>query len=1576
GQCLKELLCQLGIEHLYPGKLTLNSLLEISQKSVTDVKVQSLRDLPWLFLKKLLMVNTEARCLTHNSDEENMQQMLADVNSLKSLPDLYGAEDNVVNPLDVIVTVFLCADSFLRQELMLKMSMCQFSVPLLLPQGSGGPCTLMLWALRDVLKEWRPHSLAETQGFEEDCIICAEMPLISFVRLGDCSLSKSHVLNKVLSKPQENHNFFIHRDMECGDVPRRVSSGLVEISWYLPCGKKNLDIFPEPMAIANLRGDISSYEQQFRFLMETSTVVFAFLDSVQEEEHKLLVSFENISSKLYLVVNSKKQTQQQDLATITKLSAELKLEPKQILFKTEKVNEAKFANILSTTIKNIVQNNCKKFNLQDTRATADELGIPVDEVHDTTCCSNAEMRAEEIIKGIRVHIVTQYKAKQLPLQGELWKKLAKLEKEECRLRDAGDQRLEVYKSQLQQEKQDLREKQSKYKLTKAMQHFIENVSSPDRLERAFYLKWLRMKLDVLSRRQLSSLRNRCNEQLRKTTQDREAIAQLDQQLLDCSLGIEHFMREMGQIYEASLCSSGKGTPQVLKLPAVAADLLLDGFPLELVDGDASNIPVRWVRDVLMELHRKVGENSRLLVMAVLGVQSTGKSTLLNTMFGVKFSVSSGRCTRGAYMLFLRVTEDMKEELGCDFLLLIDTEGLKSAQLAQLEDSYEHDNELATLVTGLSDITIVNIAMENSSEMRDILQIVVHAFLRMSEVGKRPRCQFVHQNVAGVSAKHKTMTDRKHLLEQLNEMTKIAADMEKHSTVNKFTDVLDYDVEKNNWYIPGLWHGTPPMAPVNTGYSEAVYEFKQKMFAVLKSCKDEKPLAKIPEFLEWMSSLWKAVKYENFIFSFRNTLVADAYNNLCTEFSEWEWTFRKHIYSWLVRAEDRISNFQADDENPHENSSMETLFIDLKSEVSLELTSAENTMMDKLKEYYKRKERHISLVEKYKADFMNCVRSLQTEAENTVLNKLRNAMEIHKGMTEVKEIHSKYTSLIKQRVRSLLDHCKNSNTPLSEEQLKDEFENMWRDTVSNLSFPALQQKDIHAVVLHQLRNNLQRCGSSIREKLNNINDLIQCVDEEFKVNPKHISFWNKFKHFFAQNDMKAQAQKMANAIIQRCQEFISEKVKSGTDFNEIYTTELLQMTGDSLKNHLLKLNSLFELDLKVHICAFAVKAFVQMHEHFLREKDPRRQLERFKTQFFSDFQNQYHNKDQCQRKAQDFTDLCLRPAVTEYVQRALGIEIVDKILTSGQSLEYSSRSFFQFTILKELLEKDDFQYYASYILTYETFVKDWILNQIVEHFSRDASIGDLRVRRLESIVAKVEQAIERARGGLLMDGDNNATGFINELCRTLSSDLPIPRDAVGGTLFQITAKRESFAQSLSDSVKEMKISLLGEFSAVEDIKETLASLSFRPQDELFNRVFGCGKQCPFCKVPCEAGGKDHRVHHASVHRPQGLGCFKSVCDNKLAEMICTSQVCNENMFKTSVTGGIPHSYKDYLKVYPDWNIPPDVSIEASDYWKYVLVRYNQLFAERFIAEPADVPEEWRRITQEKALESLKVSFNIR
>uniref|UniRef100_A0A673IYG7 Upregulator of cell proliferation n=1 Tax=Sinocyclocheilus rhinocerous TaxID=307959 RepID=A0A673IYG7_9TELE len=437
--------------------------------------------------------------------------------------------------------------------------------------------------------------------------------------------------------------------------------------------------------------------------------------------------------------------------------------------------------MLKTTARSVkyaIQKNIHRVSIVRMAETARELGIIVDE--DAEECQKAKARADEITS--KITDTQQFKKKEMPLQGEILKMLAKLQKEECRMKKVGDQSIETYKDHIQTEKLKLRKQQHKKDMSATMNSFIQAMSCP-RVERAYFLKWMRMNLENLSRKVIPNLRKQYKEKcsVNVVLEHKQDIADLDRKISNSSLGSEHFIREMGQLYEAAVSHSKheKSQNQLEHLPQLCAELLLDGFPLELIDGDASSIPVEWLTSVFSELNTLVKPNNKIVVVTVLGVQSSGKSTMLNTMFGVQFAVSNGRCTRGAFIQLIKVTDDFKPELNCDYLLIIDTEGLKSLELATLDNSHEHDNELATLVVGLSDVTIINITMENSTEMKDILNKL---------------------------------------------------------ELQKFTDVMEYDTENGDHYIPGLWHGNPPMAQVSTGYSESVYALKRHIIETFKCYK--------------------------------------------------------------------------------------------------------------------------------------------------------------------------------------------------------------------------------------------------------------------------------------------------------------------------------------------------------------------------------------------------------------------------------------------------------------------------------------------------------------------------------------------------------------------------------------------------------------------------------------------------------------------------------------------------------------------------------------------------------------------
>lgn len=258
--------------------------------------------------------------------------------------------------------------------------------------------------------------------------------------------------------------------------------------------------------------------------------------------------------------------------------------------------------------------------------------------------------------------------------------------------------------------------------------------------------------------------------------------------------------------------------------------------------------------------------------------------------------------------------------------------------------------------------------------------------------------------------------------------------------------------------------------------------------------------------------------------------------------------------------------------------------------------------------------------------------------------------------------------------------------------------------------------------------------------------------------------------------------------------------------------------------------------------------------------------------------------------------------------------------------------------------------------------------------------ELKNNNLQVVVDKILKAIKLASKGedgvLLPDNKESITELISNMRKHLIKDISVSLEAEKTTLFQIQSTCHPLINSLRSSINNLKEQLQNKSLNAEDITNILHKLSIKAQDELFKRVFGCGKQCPFCQVPCEAGGKEHKQHHAAMYRPQGLGRYIYEMSGSLVETLCTTDVHSQCKFKNTDTQWELHPYMEYTTYYPDWHIPPDPTIEASNYWKYVLVQYNEEFAQEYKAKPADVLDTWRSITKEQALKSLNNAFNIK
>ncbi|CAG8604446.1 11890_t:CDS:10 [Gigaspora margarita] len=220
------------------------------------------------------------------------------------------------------------------------------------------------------------------------------------------------------------------------------------------------------------------------------------------------------------------------------------------------------------------------------------------------------------------------------------------------------------------------------------------------------------------------------------------ITKLWQKVDDASLGIEHFFRELGHIYyffssesddSKIIFANGPTKEKILKLPEYYADLLISGNTIELLDGDSMTINESWFLAICKCINERFPK-LRIFVISIIGLQSSGKSTLLNALFACKFAVSVGRCTKGFFMQLLFLEKDLSVHLGVDAFILIDTEGLGAPEKMGEPYSEKKDRRLATFAMGISNLTIINVLGESMKKLTEILQIAIVTMTRLEKVG--------------------------------------------------------------------------------------------------------------------------------------------------------------------------------------------------------------------------------------------------------------------------------------------------------------------------------------------------------------------------------------------------------------------------------------------------------------------------------------------------------------------------------------------------------------------------------------------------------------------------------------------------------------------------------------------------------------------------------------------------------------------------------------------------------------------------------------------------------------------------
>jgi energy-coupling factor transporter ATP-binding protein EcfA2 len=203
------------------------------------------------------------------------------------------------------------------------------------------------------------------------------------------------------------------------------------------------------------------------------------------------------------------------------------------------------------------------------------------------------------------------------------------------------------------------------------------------------------------------------------------IKDLTEELTNVDISIDHFWREYSYFSQRSLHVNDQN--QTINL---FQRLFMEGIPLEIINGDNFSLSYPFLSKVL-----KILQNKKFSTISIIGPQSSGKSTLLNFLYGSSFPVSSGRCTKGLYASFVK-SKDGKD------VMILDSEGLFSVE----KGSKEYDRKIVLLALAASHKTMMNIKGELGTHIQEIMEICLYTLQSLRIGTRRPVLHFVLRDI--------------------------------------------------------------------------------------------------------------------------------------------------------------------------------------------------------------------------------------------------------------------------------------------------------------------------------------------------------------------------------------------------------------------------------------------------------------------------------------------------------------------------------------------------------------------------------------------------------------------------------------------------------------------------------------------------------------------------------------------------------------------------------------------------------------------------------------------------------------
>ena len=1578
--------------------------------------------------------------------------------------DNSGKHMGYYHPMDLIHFVIKNLDIPSRGKLYQKLSLCKLAVPVLFP---GKNRLYMDMSLRHVKISW-------TRGGQtvEGDVTNAPVMLISMIRCGELSeesVSKSKLANDIFkfkSDPDIGSCGFFSKYSLSSNKSRHVAKGTVEGMWYE--GKLNDDKFRESFGLLNLRGDALEHMETAATLASVSDVLFMFCDKDMFKSDSYKSLLQATTKKLSVKEGEKKRIQK------------LVVVFRKDVYDSVRMNRAFFQAISKTVVWEMVasyqkflasMNNKVKNLLRVTSIDPiNTLNVRLEKENKESSMANTGMSKEindslleimDTIKNVDEAHRLALKESLFPLQSTT-KAYAETQRKENRS-------LDIYKKTKLAEEliamRQIRFDMIKSGLPEIMSAFLRELLNARSVNKKFmFVHNVQYRMDDWCRKYLFDIRMQYLESVnqltslketeikhKKTKQTDDAMknelrnsittetarcASLSRRLLDMSVGIENIFREIGEIYETTKRNGTSPTQEldkcVRELPELAATLLMKGLSIELLDGDGLSVPALWLEDVMKALEKcfkdtfGIKKSPKIFVLTVLGTQSTGKSTLLNTMFGVQFPVSAGRCTKGAFMQLIPI---FIENFPCEGLLIIDTEGLGAPEYKK---DNTHDNEIATFVLGISDLAIINVRGEVPTNIENFLQVSTCALMRMSMVDFHPSVVFVHQN-CDPSSKEKNLTGRHSFMKVMDEVVSTQAKLiQKQDRFGCFQDVVDISLkdEKNDFvYFPQLLEGAPPMSPPSGNYSEACSDLTNYVLNKMQENFERFNNAQtLQEFAEKIKLVWNGVLEENFVLSLINSAEIQVKYDIDNQMSNWKVKMESYLEGVLEKfCKEVEADFKAKEPN--------TNLLKIKQEqIEIESHVINNEEKKSFIAHIEQQTLNQAIFKNWEQKCINKMDEVREYVMKHCKRRLNDYYKHEKNDAKWKDELQKSKNELNDKVKLianelLLKKESGSSPEFTDQEIEDEFEKFWISTKERF-ISSKEKTFVPDNVTEKFVNEIGINHGNVANFKTIHKNFGWHLENAFKIKwikTDHVEFignylYRKYKEHIATayiDFWQNMEDLMANVELRLIREVISLRNNGGlikmrfqpdsTIFDcgalvRQYLTKatdiLIQTHNESTQRTVYNLTATFNVIFLFFAAQIAIPYFEKAQQSFIDYMDISTKLdsekENIKQLFtlilkkagtFTIAANQItkilHDavKDTSVKQIRILCkDIVLR-LVTQKVH-VHGLVLHDVIAMLGDDVTEERICY-----IKEYFEKP-FLVFKKKILHVIDGCPDINLNEMLK-VKFDTAVRKIRYLLEQEIQASKEIPIvevickcQYIRSLGIGEGDFDG---IEMPKFSKHEDPKLATNSVDFTIEDEQRIKKEVKKRMADENEIInKLRALITETGQEHIDITLrhqAEIKADVIGDVNYHLFNCLKTCPLCRSPCNEthpGGVGPDSNHSSrCHRPQG---FAGYVDDDSGEFTITC--CNDNFkcggkFQNAETGFEWVNYREYRKVnsyYNSWNII-GVASEDSLYWKYITYQVTNNL-NRFFPD-AKIPDvmQWSRISKSEAIRIVNSLFHL-